>query len=108
MDRCDGRRITVGAQDAEHPDAPVCLDIVVDGTVVAMTLAEVYPADIAAAGVADGRHAFDVDLDELLTPGKAHTVQVCRSADSSGRGRCLDALLAARGHTWRCWATVAF
>ncbi len=81
MDRCDGRRIAGWAQDAEHPDAPVCLDVVVDGTVMAMTLAEEYRADIAAAGVGDGRHGFDLDLDEPLTPGEAHTVEVRRSAD---------------------------
>ncbi|MCJ2068254.1 Hint domain protein, partial [Methylobacterium sp. J-030] len=63
------------------PDAPVCLDIVVDGVVVAMTLAEQYRADIAAAGVGDGRHGFEFNLDEPLAPGAAHTVEVRRSAD---------------------------
>lgn len=81
MDRCNGRRIAGWAQDAEHPDAPVCLDIVVDGVVVAMSLAEEYRADIAAAGIGDGRHGFDVDLDEPLSPGIPHTVEVRRSAD---------------------------
>ncbi|MCJ2070062.1 Hint domain-containing protein, partial [Methylobacterium sp. J-030] len=64
MDRCDGTHIAGWAQDAAHPDAPVCLDIVVDGVVVAMTLAEQYRADIAAAGVGDGRHGFEFNLDE--------------------------------------------
>jgi hypothetical protein len=81
MDRCDGTRVAGWAQDAAHPNAPMCLDIVVDGAVVAMTLAEQYRADIAAAGVGDGRHGFDLDLDEPLAPGKAHTVEVRRSAD---------------------------
>ncbi|MCJ2070063.1 endo-1,3-1,4-beta-glycanase, partial [Methylobacterium sp. J-030] len=64
MDRCAGTYIAGGAQDAADPDAPVCLDIVVDGVVVAMTLAEQYRADIAAAGVGDGRHGFEFNLDE--------------------------------------------
>ncbi|MCJ2069744.1 Hint domain-containing protein [Methylobacterium sp. J-030] len=81
MDRCDGTHIAGWAQDAAHPDAPVCLDIVVDGVVVAMTLAEQYRADIAAAGVGDGRHGFEIDLDEPLTPGMDHAVEVRRSAD---------------------------
>lgn len=81
MDRCDGIRVAGWAQDAEHPDAPVCLDVVVDGVVVAMTLAEEYRADIAAAGIGDGRHGFNVDLDETLSAGIPHTVEVRRSAD---------------------------
>jgi hypothetical protein len=83
MDRCDGTRIAGWAQDAAHPNAPMCLDIVVDGAVVAMTLAEEYRADIAAAGVGDGRHGFDLVLDEQLTSGSAHTVEVRRSADGA-------------------------
>jgi hypothetical protein len=81
LDRCDGTRVAGWAQDAEHPDGPVCLDIVVDGDVVAMTLADEYRADIAAAGVGDGFHGFDLDLDETLTSGVAHTVELRRSAD---------------------------
>ncbi|MCJ2069356.1 Hint domain-containing protein [Methylobacterium sp. J-030] len=81
MDRCDGTHIAGWAQDEAHPDAPVCLDIVVDGVTVAMTLAEQYRADIAAAGIGDGCHGFDLDLDEPLVPGMAHTVEVRRSAD---------------------------
>ena len=81
MDRCDGTRVAGWAQDAAHPDAPVCLDLVVDGVVVAMTLAEQYRADIAAAGIGDGRHGFELGLDEPLASGMGHTVEVRRSAD---------------------------
>jgi hypothetical protein len=54
---------------------------VLDGVVVAITLAEEYRADIAAAGIGDGRHGYDLVLDEPLTPGVARTVKVRRSAD---------------------------
>ena len=55
LDVCDGRRVAGWAQDAEHPDAPVCLDILVDDVVVAMALTQDHRADLAAAG--NGRRA---------------------------------------------------
>ncbi|MDP4026848.1 Hint domain-containing protein [Methylobacterium sp. NEAU 140] len=81
FDRCDGRRLVGWVQDLAHPNGRVCLDVVVDGTVVALTMAEAYRADIAAAGVGDGCHGFDFDLDEPLAPGMVHTVELRRSAD---------------------------
>ncbi len=81
LDRCDGTRVSGWAQDRAYPDAPVCLDIVVDGTVVALAYAEAYRADLAAAGIGDGRHAFDLDLPQPLDADVAHVVSVRRSAD---------------------------
>ena len=81
LDVCDGRRVAGWAQDAEHPDAPVCLDILVDGEIVAMALTQDHRADLAAAGMGDGRRGFDIDLGEPLAAGVAHTVEVRRSAD---------------------------
>ena len=83
LDLCDGSRITGWAQDLAHPDGPVCLDIVVDGAVVALAYAKTYRADLAAAGIGDGCHAFDLVLPQPLAPGAAHTVEVRRSADSA-------------------------
>ncbi|MHC2106434.1 hypothetical protein [Methylobacterium sp. CM6246] len=56
-------------------------------------MADQYRADIAAAGVGDGHHGFDLDLDELLAPGMSHTVEVRRSAD--GKMVCAMAVVAA-------------
>ncbi|CAA2157879.1 hypothetical protein MBRA_03232 [Methylobacterium brachiatum] len=81
LDQCDGTRVSGWAQDRAYPDAPVCLDIVVDGTVVALAYAEAYRADLAAAGIGDGRHAFDLDLPQPLDADVAHVVSVRRSAD---------------------------
>lgn len=78
---CDGLRIAGWAQDLAHPDGPVCLDIVVDGAAVAIADAEIYSADSEAAGIGDGHHAFDLQL--LLAPEAAHTVEVRRSADGA-------------------------
>lgn len=76
-------RVAGWARDAAHPNGPVCLDVVVDGTVAALTLAEVYRPDLAEAGVGDGRHGFDLGFDEPLTSGTAHTIEVHRSADGA-------------------------
>ena len=79
-------RVAGWARDAAHPNGPVCLDVVVDGTVAALTLAEVYRPDLAEAGVGDGRHGFDLGFDEPLTSGTAHTIEVRRSADGAPIG----------------------
>ena len=87
LDRCvfgpDGALHVAGwAQDAAHLDAPVCLDVVVDGAVVAFAVAGEYRADLAAAGVGDGRCGFDLAVDVRLAPGVPHVVEVRRSADA--------------------------
>ncbi|KOX43013.1 hypothetical protein ADL19_28665 [Streptomyces purpurogeneiscleroticus] len=83
LDLCDGCRITGWAQDLAHPDGPVCLDIVVDGAIVAMACAELYRADLEVAGIGDGCHAFDLELPQPLAPEAAHAVEVRRSADGA-------------------------
>ena len=79
VDRCDGRTLTGWAQDALYPEAPVCLDVVVDGEVVTMIYAEAYRRDLAAAGFGDGLHGFSLSLPLAAETG--HTVEVRRSAD---------------------------
>ena len=83
LDLCDGSRITGWAQDLAHPNGPVCLDIVVDGVVVALAYAETYRADLQVAGIGDGCHAFDLELPGALAAEIAHTVEVRRSADGA-------------------------
>jgi len=83
LDLCDGTRVAGWAQDTAYPDAPVCLDIVVDGAIVAMPMAAEYRADIAAAGIGDGRHGFDLTLAMPLAMGVPHIVEVRRSIDDA-------------------------
>ena len=88
LDRCvvgaDGLLHVGGwAQDTAWLDTPVCLDIVVDGLVVAFTVASEPRADLAAIGMGDGRHGFDLGLDVRLTPQVPHVVEVRRSADNA-------------------------
>ena len=87
LDLCEFRngdvRVAGWAQDTAYPTGPVCLDVVVDGTVVAMTLADLDRPDLGAAAIGQGRHGFDLGLEERLAPGVTHTVTVRRSADGA-------------------------
>ncbi|MGH1572402.1 hypothetical protein ACRAWG_19095 [Methylobacterium sp. P31] len=85
--RADGAlRVAGWARNEARPDGPVCLDVMVNGVVVAMTLAEEYRADVEAAGGGRGIHGFDLTLDEPMVPDVAHTVEVRRSADGASVG----------------------
>jgi hypothetical protein len=102
LDRCvlcsDGTlRVAGWAHDAAQADAPVCLDIVVDGTIVAVTVAAEYRADVAAAGVGDGRHGFDLGVEVPLALGVPHVVEVQRSANEA----VICAMAADAAGVWR-------
>jgi hypothetical protein len=46
------------AQSVEHPEVPVCLDILVNGEPVGQLLANEYREDLRTAGVGSGCHGF--------------------------------------------------
>ncbi len=75
-------RVAGWAWDLAYPDGPVCLDVVVDGAVVGLAYAEAYRADLAASGIGDGCHGFDVTL-TLRGLSGASTVALRRSADGA-------------------------
>jgi hypothetical protein len=68
------------AQNSDAPEAPVCLDILVDGRLLGQTLANRFRYDLAAAGLGSGRHAFKLDLPAGFAIGSA-TIEVRRSLD---------------------------
>ena len=79
VDGCDGVILQGWAWDTLHPDAPVCLEVLVDGKPLALAYADLPRPDLAAAGIGDGRHGFSLALP--LAPEEAHTVEVRRAAD---------------------------
>ena len=81
LDFHDGDLVEGWAQNPEFPEAPVCLDILVDGVIRAQTLANRYRADLAAAGLGSGRHAFSVRLASFLPSRGDHVIEVRRSSD---------------------------
>jgi uncharacterized delta-60 repeat protein len=73
-------RIEGWAQNEQHPEAPVCLDILVDGECVDQILANRYRADLSRAGLGSGNHSFSyvAKSDRPIRPG---FVEIRRSLD---------------------------
>jgi autotransporter passenger strand-loop-strand repeat protein len=70
------------AQNPDHPEAPVCLDIYADGQLIGQTLANRCRADLQRAGLGSGRHGFH------FTPPSgwdlaSYRVEVRRSLDGA-------------------------
>ncbi len=84
-------RIAGWAQNTDHPDAPVCLDIYVDGRLIGQTLANCYRADLERAGIG-GRHGFAFAPPAGVAFAAA-TIEVRRSLD----GAALRATTGAQG-----------
>jgi hypothetical protein len=59
VDRVSAGCIAGWAQNIDHPEAPVCLDIVAGGRLIGQVLANGYRDDLKAAGLGSGRHAFE-------------------------------------------------
>lgn len=85
IDRVENGRVYGWAQHAERPEVPVCLEVLLNGTVVAQVLSNRRRADLWQAGLGSGCHAFEVTLPEVLQRhAHAHgmqTLRVRRSAD---------------------------
>ena len=59
IDRVRASSIAGWAQNADAPEAPVCLDIFADGKFIGRLLANIYRDDLQAAGLGSGRHGFE-------------------------------------------------
>jgi hypothetical protein len=64
-------------QDISAPEEPVCLDITVDGRTIGRVLANLYRADVRAAGYGSGYHGFAF----WLPPGITGRIDAVRPAD---------------------------
>lgn len=63
--------------------APVAVQVVVNGAVLARVLANRHRPDLLAAGIGHGRHAFDVTVPGGLSPLTRHVVEVRRERDGA-------------------------
>jgi hypothetical protein len=70
------------AQNADHPEVPVCLDIYAGGRLIGQTPANSYREGLKWAGVGSGRHAFAFTFPPGLAVG-TDTMQVRRSLDGA-------------------------
>ena len=69
------------AQNPDRPEVPVCLDVLVDGVVIAQTLANRQRNDLRDAGVGSGCHGFSVRVAVPLAYREQTSVVVRRSSD---------------------------
>jgi hypothetical protein len=60
---------------------PQALAILLNGAVVGRVVADRYRADLAAAGIGDGRHGFSFVLPKGLAAGPDHRIEVRREID---------------------------
>jgi hypothetical protein len=76
----DGRAVG-WAWDPERPEESVEVEVLVDGELVAGSIADVERTVLAAAGMGSGRYGFDVPLPESLSAGPTHTIRVTAGPD---------------------------
>ena len=70
------------AQNPDHSEAPVCLDIFAGGRLIGQILANRFRDDLARAGIGSGKHSFEF----IPPPGFAFapsTIEVRRSIDGA-------------------------
>ena len=82
IDMITPRRIGGWAQNVEHPEAPVCLEILCGGKRIGEVVANRYRTDVEQAGIGTGRYGFEF----VLSPGLAvipGALQVRRASDGA-------------------------
>jgi hypothetical protein len=67
------------AWSALHPEAPVEVDVLVDGVPRARAIANLYRPDLEVAGKGNGRHGFEAQIPESARDGDFISVAVCFS-----------------------------
>ena len=82
VDRVSTDLIEGWAQNVEHPEAPVCLDIYASGRLIGQVLANRYRADLAQAGIGSGHHSFVFAMSAGLA-FISDAVEVRRSLDGA-------------------------
>jgi Hint domain len=82
VDRIRSGSIAGWAQNADAPEAPVCLDIFAEGKRIGRVLANIYRDDLKRAGLGSGRHSFEFTPPAGLDFASA-TVEVRRALDGA-------------------------
>ncbi len=77
VDQAGPAMVSGWAQDVSQPEAPVCLDVLVDGRRIHRILANRFRADLRHAGIGSGKHSFML----RLPPGMTGQIEVRCSAD---------------------------
>ena len=78
VDRITGECVSGWAQNPDHPEAPVCLDVVAGGLLLGQVLANGYREDLKQAGMGSGCHSFEFALPPEIVVA-ADEIEVRRS-----------------------------
>ena len=81
LDVATRTRIAGWAQNERHPDRPVALLIIDNGTLLDRVVANAHRPDLAAIGIGDGRHGFELSLAGGLPGLGRHVIRVVRERD---------------------------
>ena len=99
VDRVSADTVEGWAQNMEHPEAPVCLDIYISDRLIGHALANRYREDLAKARLGSGRHGF------VFTPPRgsiiigSDKVEVRRSLDAAALPSTRCVLAGSRSHS---------
>lgn len=74
LDRADCSALSGWAWDSGRPDAAITVALFADGNPLAEVTADRFRPDLPAAGIGDGRHAFEVPLPVRLLDGEGHEI----------------------------------
>lgn len=85
IDRIYDHRVTGWAWDRALPTEQLEIEIIVDATTVARGSANRLREDLANNGVGDGRHAFDIAVDQPLPVDAKHRVAAVAIDQKGGR-----------------------
>lgn len=76
VDTADGTMISGWCRVLAHPDARPEVEALVDGHVVARTIANELRGDLVNAGIGDGNHAFNLRMPYWMLDGTSRQVEV--------------------------------
>ena len=100
VDRITGECVSGWAQNLDHPEAPVCLDVVAGGLLLGQVLASGYREDLKQAGMGSGHHSFEFALPPELVVA-ADEIEVRRSLDGTALELTIEAWRMLRQNTSR-------
>jgi hypothetical protein len=79
--RISGRLVEGWAQDPRNRETPVSLELVIEGIMVDLTVANRYRADLEMAGLGSGKHGFLFRLPPDLNLAQLASIEVRSAAD---------------------------
>ena len=81
IDAFDDYLISGWVWDPEHPDSSILVEILDGDVQLAMVRADLPRPDLAALGMGNGRHGFNLSFSPTILPLARHTLRVRRASD---------------------------